>query len=170
MEVPGKCIFPRMPALSIQISRDLALAVELRVEFQELMSGSLPPETAPAFREANRAHFLAGFGDGSVVMLLAAVDGTLAGCTMLQIQRMIPNRHVPSGKTGMVLNVLVREPFRRMGVGEALMRAVETEGWSRGLDRLDLKATEMGELLYRKLEWGEPMGGKPMEIYRADRP
>ena len=161
--------FPHMHSISIQPSCDVALAVELRVEFQEQMSGPLHPEVIGSFREANRAHFEAGFGDGSVVLLLAMVDHSLVGCAMLQIQRMIPNRIVPSGRTGMVMNVLVREAFRRMGVGEALMRAVETEGWARGLDRLDLKASEMGALLYQKLGWGGPKGGKPMEIYRAER-
>lgn len=158
-----------MPVVSIQTSRDVALAVELRVEFQELMSGPFPPGAVAAFREANRMHFEAGFGSDGVVVLLATMDDVLAGCAMLQMQRMIPNRHVPSGKTGLVMNVMVRDGYRRMGVGAALLRAVEAEGWARGLDRLDLKATEMGELLYGKLGWGEPKGGKPMEIYRTER-
>ena len=160
---------PIVTAIPILPSRDVALAVELRVEFQELMSGPIPPAELVEFREANRAHFEAGFGDDSVVVLLATVDDSLAGCAMLQTQRLIPNLLVPSGRTGMVMNVLVRETYRRMGVGEALMRSVEREGWSRGLDRLDLKASEMGALLYGKLGWGGPKGGRPMEIYRAER-
>jgi GNAT superfamily N-acetyltransferase len=149
-------------------TRDIALAVELRVEFQELMSGLIPPDRIAGFREANRTHFHAGFADDSVVVFLASVDSGVAGCAMLQEQRMIPNLPVPTGKTGLVLNVMVREAFRRQGVGEALMLAIKEEGWRRGLDRLDLKASEMGEPLYRTLGWGDPKGGKPMEIYRTD--
>ena len=77
---------------------------------------------------------------------------------------MIPNHRVPAGRTGMVLNVLVRDGFRRIGIGMALMRGIEAEGRSRGLDRLDLKATEMGEPLYRKLGWIDASGGRPMEL------
>jgi len=157
------------PATSIHPSRDTALAVELRVEFQEMMSGPIPPERIEGFREANRAHFEAGFRDRSVVLLVAVVGEAVAGCAMLQEQRMIPNLPVPTGRTGMILNVMVREAFRRQGIGEALMKAIEEEGWRRGLDRLDLKASEMGELLYRKLGWGSPKGGLPMEIYRVER-
>jgi len=156
--------------ISIQPSCDIDLAVALRVEFQELMSGPIPAEIRPSFLEANRAHFEAGFREGSVVLLLALVDDSLAGCAMLQEQRMIPNLSVPSGRTGMVLNVMVREAFRRQGVGQALMRAIEEEGGRRGLDRLDLKASELGRPLYQKLGWGDSRWGTPMEIYRAERP
>jgi len=156
-------------SLSIQPSCDVALAVELRTEFQELMSGPIPRECIDGFREANRSHFEAGFRDRTVVVLVAVVGGATAGCAMLQEQRMIPNRIVPTGRTGMVLNVMVREGFRRQGVGEALMRAIEEEARRRGLDRLDLKATEKGEPLYRKSGWGDPEGGKPMERYLAER-
>jgi len=150
-------------SISIVHTTDIELAVELRVEFQELMSGPIPLEGIAGFREANRIHFRAGFADGSVVVFLVSVDDAVAGCAMLQEQRMIPNLLVPTGRTGMALNVMVREAFRRQGLGETLMRAVEAEGRARGLDRLDLKATELGEPLYRRLGWGEPKGGEPME-------
>ena len=120
-----------MPSISIQTSSDVALAVELRVEFLEVMGVPLPPESIGSFREANRSHFEAGFLDDSIALFLATVDDAIAGCAMLQMQKMIPNRIVPSGRTGMVLNVLVREAFRRRGVGETLMQAVEAEGWVR---------------------------------------
>lgn len=77
---------------------------------------------------------------------------------------MIPNRPCPSGRTGLVLNLHVDDEFRRQGVGEALMRAIEAVGRERNLDRLDLKASEMGEPLYRNLGWVDATGGKSMEL------
>lgn len=145
-------------------SRDVALCVQLRIEFQVAMFGPLDPALETRLREANRTYLQDGFADGSVLLLLARVGDEIAGCVMLQQQSIPPNRPVPSGRTGLVLNLHVREPYRRRGLGEALMRALEAEARTRGLDRLELKATEMGEPLYRRLGWGDPYGGKPMEL------
>ncbi len=144
--------------------RDVALCVNLRIEFLTTMTGPLEPALETRLREANELHLQEGFADGSVLLLLARVDGDIAGCVLLQQQSIPPNLPVPSGRTGLVLNLHVREPFRRRGLGEALMRALEAEGRNRGLDRLELKATEMGESLYRRLGWSDPYGGKPMEL------
>jgi len=144
--------------------RDVAQCVDLRIEFQIAMGGPLEPALEARLREANRSHLQEGFADGSVLVLVARAQGEIAGCVMLQQQSLLPNRPVPSGRTGLVLNLHVREAFRRRGLGEALMRALEAEGRNRGLDRLELKATEMGESLYRRLGWGDPYGGKPMEL------
>jgi ribosomal protein S18 acetylase RimI-like enzyme len=143
---------------------DVALCVDLRIEFLTAMTSPLETALETRLREANRRHLQEGFADGSVLMLVARVHGEIAGCVLLQQQTIAPNLPVPSGRTGLVLNLHVREPFRRRGLGEALMRALEAEGRNRGLDRLELKATEMGEPLYRRLGWSDPYGGKPMEL------
>lgn len=144
--------------------RDVDQCVDLRIEFLVAMGGALDPAFEARLREANRLHLQEGFADGSVLVLVARVEGRIAGCVVLQQQSIPPNRPAPSGRTGLVLNLHVREAFRRRGLGEALMRALEAEGRNRGLDRLELKATEMGEPLYRRLGWGDPYGGKPMEL------
>lgn len=151
-------------AITVEASTDVDLCVDLRIDFQVLMGGPLDPSGEATLRSANRAHMERGFADDSVLVLLASVDGELAGCVMLQEQTMIPNRPCPTGRTGLVLNLHVFEKFRRRGVGAALMEAIEAEGRRRRLDRLDLKATEMGEPLYRELGWVDATGGRPMEL------
>lgn len=155
----------RSDDFSIVSTSDVVQSVELRMEFQVAMGGELAPEFDTRLREANRAYFQAGFADGSVVVFVAKAGDEIAGCAMLQEQSMIPNRRVPNGRTGMVLNLHVRDGFRRRGIAQALMREVESEARRRKLDRLDLKATEMGEPLYRKLGWGDATGGRPMERF-----
>lgn len=152
------------PVICIVPATDASLCVDLRIDFQILMGGPLAPEQESILRASNRAHLERGFADGSVLVLLARVDGELAGCVMLQEQTMIPNRPCPTGRIGLVLNLHVFDAFRRKGVAAALMRAIEAEGRRRGLDRLDLKASEMGEPLYRTLGWNDAPGGKAMEL------
>lgn len=150
--------------VAIESSTDLDLCIDLRIAFQILMGGPLEPGLETRLRRANREHLERGFADGSIAALLARADGALAGCVMLQEQSMLPNRPCPTGRTGLILNLHTFDEYRRMGVGAALMRAVEAEGRARGLDRLELKATEMGEPLYRTLGWRDATGGRPMEL------
>lgn len=154
-----------MPTHRIENCTDPDLASRLRLDFQVAMGGPLEVAEEIRFLEANRDHFARGFADGTVCVFLVRLENEIAGCVVLQEQRMTPNLHIPSGRTGLVLNMHVHDRFRRRGIGEGLMREVESEARRRGLDRLDLKATDMGEPLYRKLGWGEPRGGKPMEMY-----
>lgn len=58
---------------------------------------------------------------------------------------------------GEVYKLLVRQDFQRRGIGEALMRAVESEARRRGrmLLLLDTVAGGAGERLYRRLGWRE---------------
>ena len=159
---------PSSPAPSetfrVEPTLDVGLCVDLRMDFFAAMGIVMEPDAAGEMRQANLAYFQQGVGDGSVGVWVAWVGEELAGCVMLQEQRMIPNRAVPTGRTGMVLNVHVLDGFRRRGIGEALMLEVQAEGVRRGLDRLDLKASEMGKALYRRLGWGDPRGGRPMEF------
>lgn len=150
--------------VAVESTTDLDLCIDLRIAFQILMGGPLEPALEDRLRRTNREYLERGFADGSVVAMLARVDGALAGCAMLQMQTMIPNRPCPTGRTGLVLNLHVFDDHRRMGVGTALMRAMELEGRARALDRLELKASEMGEPLYRMLGWRDATGGKPMEL------
>lgn len=152
------------PRITIEPSRNIELCVGMRMDFQVLMGGALPADQEAHLRRTNTEHLRRGFADGSVEVLIARVDGELAGCVMMQEQIMIPNRPCPSGRTGLVLNLHVDDEFRRQGVGEALMRAIEAVGRERNLDRLDLKASEMGEPLYRNLGWVDATGGKSMEL------
>lgn len=149
---------------TIEPTHSIDLCVNLRVDFQSLMNGPLDAALEATLRDSNRSHFQRGFENGTVHVLLARVDGELAGCVMLQEQTMIPNRPCPTGRTGMVLNLHVFDEFRRQGVGNELMRAIEAIGRDKGLDRLDLKASEMGEPVYRRLGWEDATGGKAMEL------
>lgn len=156
----------------IERTRDVALSTDLRMEFMATMARNhnknyskyANGDLTERLRKANAQSFAAGLKDDSIAVFVAYVGDEMAGSGILQEQHMLPNAAVPSGRFGVVLNVFVRDIFRRKGVAAKLMAAVIEEGKRRGLDRLDLKATEMGEHLYRKLGWAEPPGGKPLEF------
>jgi len=67
-------------------------------------------------------------GDASTSLIVAEIDGEVAGLAALHLQNVIERDDVGSHVAALV----VGEQFRRRGVGEALMEALEDEARARG--------------------------------------
>jgi len=67
-------------------------------------------------------------GDASTSLIVAEIDGEVAGLAALHVQNVIERDDVGSHVAALV----VGEQFRRRGVGEALMDALEDEARARG--------------------------------------
>jgi GNAT superfamily N-acetyltransferase len=66
------------------------------------------------------------------------------------------NFDVPNGRTGYILNIFTLKEFRKNGIASLLMQKLIDEGKRLKLDRLELKATQAGEPIYRQLGFVEP--------------
>jgi GNAT superfamily N-acetyltransferase len=72
--------------------------------------------------------------DPSTVLLVAELDGEVAGLAALHLQQLIERDDVGCSLTAMV----VGERFRRRGVGARLTDAIEAEARARGCERIAL--------------------------------
>jgi len=54
-----------------------------------------------------------------------------------------------NGKSGMILNVYTRPEYRKRGIAGMLMKEAIEEARERGLSFIELKATKVGESLYK---------------------
>jgi GNAT superfamily N-acetyltransferase len=84
--------------------------------------------------------------------------GVLAACSVGVIQRRLPGPANPSGLSAYILSVATDPRFRRQGHARAVVNA--TLDWlrARGIARVDLHASDEGEMLYRELGFHEPRG------------
>jgi GNAT superfamily N-acetyltransferase len=84
--------------------------------------------------------------------------GLLAACSVGVIQQRLPSPSNPTGRTGYILSVATDPRHRRQGHARAVV--VATLDWfrSRGIERVDLHASDEGEHLYRDLGFREPRG------------
>jgi GNAT superfamily N-acetyltransferase len=88
-----------------------------------------------------------------------APDGAgLAACAVGAIDRRLGGPTNPSGLTGYVFNVSTEPAHRRRGHSRACLTALL--GWfrTRGVRRIDLRASEAGRPLYRSLGFRETTG------------
>jgi GNAT superfamily N-acetyltransferase len=99
---------------------------------------------------------------GNRLLLVAWVDGRMAGTVQLDLATPANQRHRAD-----LAKLLVHPEFRRQGIGRALMQRAEqaARGIGRTLLTLDTRAGDAGEALYRELGWQQ--GGR-IPGYAAD--
>ena len=113
--------------------------------------GYLPP-LDPAAARAYWESILAEVAAGSRLLLAAFQDDQLAGSVQLELVQKPNGRHRAE-----VAKLLVHSRFRRRGMAQALMRAVEDQARQhrRTTLVLDTRQGDLAEGLYRKLGWTE---------------
>ncbi len=107
----------------------------------------------PFGRDDARAYWLnrvaPAHAAGAKTVLIATVGGEVAGTAQLDLDSMPSKRHHAE-----VSKVLVDPPFRRAGVGRALMREIERRAAAEGRWLLTLDtAGDAAEALYRSLNY-----------------
>ena len=82
-------------------------------------------------------------------------DGKIASTAFLVINERPANLSWPTGKTGMVLNVLTYPEYRRRGYATKIMNLLIEEAKRQDLSYIELSASPHGKPLYEKLGFQE---------------
>lgn len=86
---------------------------------------------------------------------LAEDGGKLVGSAFLTVGELPPNPNFPKGRVGTVLNVFVESDYRRQGIATELMKLLIADAKVMELDYIELKASEDGYPMYKKLGFEE---------------
>lgn len=92
--------------------------------------------------------------DGSMAVYAVdapEVDGRLAACAVGTIEYRLGGPQNPAGVCGYVFNVVTDREYRRRGYSRACMTGLLAWYRTRGVTRVDLRASAAGEPLYRSL-------------------
>lgn len=82
-------------------------------------------------------------------------NGNIASTAFLVICEKPANLGFPTGKTGLILNVLTYPEYRRMGLATRTMNLLVEEAKRQNLSYIELSASESGKPLYEKLGFKE---------------
>lgn len=93
-------------------------------------------------------------------------DGTIVSTAFLTVIEKPANLNFPTGKTGLILNVLTYPEHRRKGYATQVLNILIEEARKHNLSYMELSASESGKPLYQKLGFEEPNpnGFTPMKL------
>ena len=135
----------------------------VRAAFLQETFGAVPEGLPGELERYFRAHL-----GRDLWAFVCVQDGEILSSVLTVPVEKPPNPTFPNGRTGTVLNVYTRPDSRRRGIAKELMRLTIQRARQEGLSCLDLKATALGEPLYRTLGFTpDASGDLPMTLQIA---
>ncbi len=133
---------------------DIPSLVEMRILYSLETYGGL----SESFERRMRAELPTYFEkhlNRDLFAYVALADGEAVSTAMLLVEEKPINPALPDGRTGVVLNVFTKREHRRKGLALKLMEMLVRDACESGIDYIELKATESGYPLYKKLGFDE---------------
>lgn len=100
---------------------------------------------------ANRQYYELHIPDGTHLAFVATVDGEDAGCGAICITEELPSPDNPSGRCAYLMNIYVREAFRKQGVAHTIVSRLIEESKRLGCEKIYLETTADGKPVYTSL-------------------
>jgi GNAT superfamily N-acetyltransferase len=94
--------------------------------------------------------------NGSYFGVIAEINNKAAGYGGMVIRHIPGDLNKPFYLEADILNMYTLPEFRRMGVGQAIVKAIEKEAVILGISKLTLHTSKDGEKLYRSSGFSEP--------------
>ena len=137
---------------------DLAM---LLVDFNAVHTSGLPHIYQPVVVDAETTDYLRRvLTSAQTLQFVADVAGQVVGLLILQREQM-PRTPVHVPRQWVIINVLVvREAFRRRGIGEALLQYAHAWAREHGIETIELMVAEFNTAA---MAWYEKRGYTPVE-------
>ncbi len=133
---------------------DISVLVEMRILYSIETYGGISEAFENRMRTELPSYFERHLGK-DLFAYLALENGEAVSSAMLLVEEKPINPALPDGRTGVVLNVFTKPEHRRKGLARRLMEMLISEAGEAGIDYIELKATESGYPLYKKLGFDE---------------
>lgn len=122
-------------------------ALELRYEMlmtvnnlkADILDENLKAATKEYFRNGNQTTFLAADGESVI------------GCASICFINVMPTYSHPTGERAHIMNVYVKEAYRKRGIARKLMEEIILLAVQKRVTHISLDATAKGRLLYEKM-------------------
>ena len=101
--------------------------------------------------EANRLYYENHIADGTHVAFVASYDGVECGCGAVCFTDELPSPDNPTGRCAYLMNIYVREPFRKHGIAHHVVSHLIDVAKKRGCGKIYLETTADGKSVYSSL-------------------
>lgn len=133
--------------ISVKIAQKSDLSEVLAIRMEMLSVVNAGKSFDAAFVERSRDYFT----NGAQTTVLAFDGENAVGCATICYVQVMPTYSHPTGNRAHIMNVYVREEYRRRGIAREMMEMLLDEAKSRGVTQITLDATESGRPLYQAL-------------------
>ena len=133
--------------IAVRIAKDSDLNSVLAIRMEMLAEVNEGKTFDEDFKERSRGYFT----NGAQTTVLAFDGENAVGCATICYVQVMPTFSHPTGKRAHIMNVYVREEFRRRGIAREMMKMLLDEAKSCGVTQITLDATESGRPLYQAL-------------------
>ena len=104
---------------------------------------------------ANRKYYMHHIADGTHIALVASCDGVDCGCGAICLTEELPSPDNHSGNCAYLMNIYVREAFRKHGIAHKIVSQLVDEAKKRGCEKIYLETTADGKTVYKSLGFRE---------------
>lgn len=101
--------------------------------------------------DANRQYYKKHITDDSHIAVVASCGDIDCGCGALCFSEELPSPDNPGGKCAYLMNIYVREAYRKKGIAHSIVRHLIAIAVERGCDKIYLETTEEGRPVYHSL-------------------
>lgn len=127
---------------------DIPTLMSWRAEVIEHVFGEKPDETLLL---ANRHYYEKHIADATHYAVTAEYEGEECGCGAVCFSEELPSPDNPSGQCAYLMNIYVREQFRKHGFAHKIVSRLIQEAKRRGCGKIYLETTDDGRPVYQSL-------------------
>lgn len=117
----------------------------------EVIRNVFETEADPSLLDANRQYYLRHIPDKSHIAFVACHDGEECGCGSICLSDELPSPDNPSGKCAYLMNIYVREAFRKHGIAHKIVSRLIEEAKKHNCGKIYLETTADGKSVYTSL-------------------
>lgn len=141
---------------------DIELLLSLRMEVLSNVFSQEKKELSDSewddIRSENEDYYKEELEKGGHVACAIYVSGELAGCGGVCLYREMPSPDNRSGKCAYLMNIYVRQEYRRQGLAKEICNYLIDKAKEKGAEKIYLESSDMAFELYRTLGF-EDMNG-----------
>lgn len=122
---------------------------------KEVIHHVFSEEPSDELLERNCKYYQKHIADDTHFAIVAMVDGKECGCGSICISDELPSPDNLTGHCAYLMNIYVREEFRKHGVAHTIVEALIAEAKRRGCGKIYLETTADGKPVYSSLGFEE---------------
>lgn len=134
---------------------DIEKLIKLRFDYFDMEKHEMPVDKRSIIESQLRQYYSKHLNHDFFAAFAEDDIGNIISAAFLVIYEKPANISWPTGKTGLILNVITYPEYRRMGYATNVMNFLIDEAKKHDLSYIELSASGMGLPLYKKLGFKE---------------